>query len=76
MNENLDVRMSNYLKILSDPELIRNFPADVIRRLEQAVVIYANQTSKKFIDSTRSYSEEDIDREFDKEFEEPMQPHM
>ena len=51
MNENIDVRMSNYLAILSNQELCKNFDPSVVRNMESAVAIYAATTSKKYVEN-------------------------
>ncbi len=49
MQENLDVRMNNYLTILGNPSLSRNFDPNVLRTMEQAVAIYVSKTSKEYV---------------------------
>ncbi len=53
MNENIDVRISNYLTILADRDLCKNFDPAVVRNIETAVAIYAATTSKKYVDDYR-----------------------
>ena len=50
-NENIDVRMSNFLAILSNQELCRKFDPSVVRNMESAVAIYAATTSKKYVEN-------------------------
>ena len=55
MNENIDVRMSNYLAILGNPEMSRNFEPAVIHAMEKAVAIYTATTSKAYIEEYMSH---------------------
>ena len=50
-NENIDVRMSNYLAILSNQELCRNFDPSVVRNIKRAVAIYAATTAQKYVEN-------------------------
>ena len=42
--------MSNYLAILGNPEMRRNFEPAVIAAMEKAVAIYTATTSKAYIE--------------------------
>ena len=54
MNENIDVRMSNYLTILGNQELRKNFDSEVIRAMETAVAIYTAKTARDYIDNYKN----------------------
>lgn len=47
---NIDVRMSNYLAILSNQGLRGKINSSVAQDMETALAIYAATTSRKFID--------------------------
>ena len=49
-NENIDVRMSNFLTILGNQNLSKNFDPVVVRNMERAVAIYAATTSQKYVE--------------------------
>ncbi len=53
--ENIDVRMSNYIAILSNPELAKKFEPSVIRYMETAVNTYVSTTA---IDYVNNYKHE------------------
>ena len=57
MNENIDVRMSNYLNILSNPELKRNFDNQAILAMQEAVAIYVATTASKYVQDYRKQQE-------------------
>jgi len=57
MNENIDIRMSNYLTILSNPMLKQQFDGKVIYAMEQALVIYTATTANKYVDDYRQTHE-------------------
>lgn len=46
---NIDVRMSNYIAILSNQELRKNIVPSVVQDMENALAIYVAATSKKII---------------------------
>ena len=50
MNENIDVRMSNYITILSNPELKKEFDLQTVMAMEKALVIYTSTTAAKYVD--------------------------
>ncbi len=54
MNENIDVRMSNYLTILSNPEVSKMFEPEVVRNMQYAVAIYAEATSKEYVNNYKA----------------------
>ena len=49
MNENLDVRMSNYLAILSNPNIQKNFDSNTILAMQEALAIYTATTAVKYV---------------------------
>ncbi len=53
MNENIDVRISNYLKILSNPELVGLLDNEIIQVMKEAVAIYVATTAPKYIQDYR-----------------------
>ncbi len=54
MSENIDVRMSNYLAIVSNPELRKQFDMQTIMAMEKALVIYTSTTAIKYIEEYES----------------------
>ena len=54
MNENIDVRMSNFLKIVSDPEIRKQFDWQTVMQMEKALVIYASTTAEKYVQDYES----------------------
>ena len=53
--ENIDVRMANYIAILSNPEMVKNFDQSVIRYMETALNTYVSTTA---IDYVNNYKQE------------------
>lgn len=52
MGENIDVRMENYMKLLTNAEFCKFLQLDeeTMMAMKQSVAIYAATTSKKFVD--------------------------
>ncbi len=50
MEENIDIRMANYLAIIGNTEMRKNFEPSVIHALEKSVAIYAATTSKVYLE--------------------------
>lgn len=59
MNENIDVRMSNYITLLSHPELTisAKFNSKTILAMEKALMIYASTTANKYVDNYQKEQE-------------------
>ena len=57
MNDNIDIRMSNYLAILGNPKISMNFEPEVIHAMEKAVAIYAATTSKEYLEEYKRQQE-------------------
>ena len=57
MNENIDIRMSNYITILSNPEMRKKFTDEAIRAMEESVVIYGSTTAVKYVNNYHSERE-------------------
>ena len=62
MNENLDIRMQNYLTILSNPELKKEFDLQTVMAMEKAVVIYTSTTATKYVDEYQK--QQDVKKSF------------
>lgn len=62
-NENIDIRMSNYLNILAHQELRNALVPEVISLMEQAVSIYATTTSKEYVDEFKRKQASNITEE-------------
>ncbi len=56
MNENIDIIMSNYLAILGNPELRKNFDPSVIHAMESVIAIYTAKTSKAYLEEYKASS--------------------
>ena len=54
MNENIDVRVSNYLNILSNPSLKNELDSQTVDLLNEAVKIYALTTAKNYVETFRN----------------------
>ena len=63
MEENIDVRISNYLTILGNGELRKNIDPAVVRNMEDAVAYYAAVTSKKIAEEYRKQQQAEESRE-------------
>ena len=63
MNENIDVRISNYLTILGNQELRNKIDSNIVRAMESAVAIYTATTTRRYLDEYRSHQEESERRE-------------
>ena len=51
MNENIDIRMGNYLAILSNPQMSANFDPETISVIQRAVSIYVSKTAKAYVEA-------------------------
>ena len=63
MNENIDVRMSNYLTILSNPELKKEFGMETVMAMEKALVIYTSTTAIKYVEEYESKRQKEESKE-------------
>lgn len=62
MNENIDVRMSNYLTILSNPELKKEFGMETVMAMEKALVIYTSTTAIKYVEEYEARKQNENDQ--------------
>lgn len=62
MNENIDVRMSNYLTILSNPELKKEFGMETVMAMEKALVIYTSTTAIKYVEEYEASKQKENDQ--------------
>lgn len=64
--ENIDLKISNYLNILSNQELKMNLDENTIDLLVRSVKIYALTTAKNYIEEyIKQKEEEKTNKEFD-----------
>ena len=57
MSENIDLRMQNYLTILSNPELKKEFDVETIMAMKKALVIYTSKTAVKYVEEYKKQQE-------------------
>ena len=62
MNENIDVRMSNYLTILSNPALKKEFGMETVMAMEKALVIYTSTTAIKYVEEYEARKQKENDQ--------------
>ena len=57
MQENIDVRMANYLTILSNKDLASKFYGNDVRAMEDALALYVKLTARSYVESVRQSQE-------------------
>ncbi len=50
MNENIDIRIQNYLTILTNPELRKIVDKEAFFAMQKAVAIYSSSTAANYIE--------------------------
>ncbi len=57
MNNNIDIMMSNYITILSNPQMLAKFEPSVVNEMQKALHIYASTTATKYnYEFSKNYS--------------------
>ena len=57
MYENIDIRMSNFINILFNPELKRKMPQQAILAMQEAISIYSSTTAIEYVNKYKKQQE-------------------